>query len=108
LYEKANFPLSLRLAYNWRSKYLITAADCCVGLPVWQKAAGYLDGSIRYSVNKNLELSLEGSNLLNTKTVNLQQLSDKDSPEGKMILMQNSWFRQDRRFTFGVRWKLGG
>lgn len=108
LYERPNFPVSLRLAYNWRSKYLITASDCCVGLPVWQKAAGYLDGSIRYSVNKQVELSLEGSNLLNTKTVTQQQLTDTTSPEGKIILMQNSWFRQDRRFTFGVRWKLGG
>jgi len=35
-------------------------------------------------------------------------MSDSQSPEGKMILMQNSWFRQDRRFTFGVRWKMGG
>jgi TonB-dependent receptor len=106
LYELPDFPVSFRLAYNWRSKYLITATDCCVGLPVWQKAAGYLDGSIRYSVNKNLELSVEGSNLLNTKSVTLQQLTDQDSPEGRRILMQNSWFRQDRRFTFGVRWKM--
>jgi TonB-dependent receptor len=106
LYERPNFPLSFRLAYNWRSKYLITASDCCVGLPVWQKAAGYLDGSIRYSINKNFELSIEASNLLNTKTVTLQQLTDTTSPEGKIILMQNSWFRQDRRFTIGARWKM--
>ena len=106
LFEKG--PFGARLAYNWRSRYLITAADCCVGLPVWSKALGYLDGSIRYSVNKNIELSIEGSNLLNTKTVTEQQMSDSQSPEGKMILMQNSWFRQDRRFTFGVRWKMGG
>ena len=105
LFEKG--PFGARLAYNWRSKYLITVADCCVGLPVWQKAAGYLDGSVRYSVNKNIELSVEGSNLLNTQTVTLQQLADEGSPEGKKILMQNSWFRQDRRFTVGVRWKLG-
>ena len=108
LYEKPNFPLSFRLAYNWRSKYLVTATDCCVGLPVWQTAAGYLDGSIRYSVNKNLELSLEGSNILNTQTKTLQQLTDLNSPEHKVILMPNSWFRQDRRFTVGLRWKLGG
>ena len=107
LYEKANFPVSARLAYNWRSKYLITATDCCVGLPVWGSAAGYLDGSIRYSINSQFELSLEGSNLLNTQTKTLQQLTDKTSPEGKTLLVHNSWFRQDRRFTLGVRWKLG-
>jgi TonB-dependent receptor len=110
LYEKPNFPLAFRLAYNWRSKYLITASDCCVGLPVWQTAAGYLDGSIRYNINKQFELSLEGSNLLNTQTKTLQQLTDKDSAigGGKSILLPNSWFRQDRRFTIGLRWKLGG
>ena len=107
LYEKPNFPLSFRLAYNWRSKYLITASDCCVGLPVWQSAAGYLDGSVHYSINKHIDLSLEGSNLLNTKTRTLQQLTDLTSPEKKIILMPNSWFRQDRRFAIGLRWKLG-
>jgi iron complex outermembrane receptor protein len=107
LYEAPNFPVSFRLAYNWRSKYLVTVADCCVGLPVWQKSAGYLDGSIRFNLSKQFEMSLEGSNLLNTQTVTLQQLADSNSPEKKMILMQNSWFRQDRRFTIGIRWKMG-
>lgn len=106
LYERPNFPLSFRLAYNWRSKYLITASDCCVGLPVWNAAAGYLDGSIRYNINNHFELSLEGSNLLNTQTVTLQQLTDSTSPEGKIILAHNSWFRQDRRYTLGFRFKM--
>ncbi len=105
LFEKG--PFSARLAYNWRDRYLVTASDCCVGLPVWQDAAGWLDGSIRFKVSDNFELSLEGSNLLNTQTVTLQQMSDETSPEGRRILSHNSWFRQDRRFTFGIRWKMG-
>jgi len=105
-YEKANVPVSARLAYNWRDKYLVTASDCCVGLPVWQAPTGYLDGSIRYKINEQFELSLEGSNLLNTQTKTLQQMTDETSPEGRAILMHNSWFRQDRRFTLGVRWKM--
>jgi len=106
LYERPNFPLSFRLAYNWRSRYLITASDCCVGLPVWNAAAGYLDGSVRYSVGKHFEISLDASNILNTKTQTLQQLTDNTSPEGKIILVPNSWFRQDRRFTLGFRFKM--
>jgi len=105
-YERANVPISARLAYNWRDKYLVTASDCCVGLPVWQAPTGYLDGSIRYKINEQFELSLEGSNLLNTQTKTLQQMTDETSPEGRAILMPNSWFRQDRRFTLGVRWKM--
>jgi TonB-dependent receptor len=106
LYERPNFPLSFRVAYNWRSRYLITAYDCCVNLPVWNAAAGYLDGSIRYNVNNHFELSLEGSNILNTQTKTLQQLTDANSPEHKAILVPNSWFRQDRRFTLGFRFKM--
>jgi outer membrane receptor protein involved in Fe transport len=74
---------------------------------VWQKGAGFLDGSIRYKVNNAIELSIEGSNLLNTKTVLQQQVTDKDSPEGKNILTPNGWFQNDRRFIVGVRWKMG-
>ena len=104
LYEKGR--ISARVAYNWRSKYLVTAVDCCVYLPVWQKASGYLDASIRYRLTDSIELSLEGSNLLNTKTVLLQQVTDKNSPEGKIILTPNGWFQNDRRFIVGVRWKM--
>jgi iron complex outermembrane recepter protein len=104
MYEKGK--LSARLAYNWRSKYLVTVVDCCVYLPVWQKGAGYLDGSIRYRVTDSIELSVEASNLLNTKTVLQQQVADKDSPEGHIVLRPNGWFQNDRRFIIGARWKL--
>ncbi|HEX8667449.1 MAG TPA: TonB-dependent receptor [Allosphingosinicella sp.] len=104
MYEKG--PIAARLAYNWRSKYLVTAVDCCVYLPVWQTSAGFLDGSVRFKVNDNIELSLQGSNLLNTKTKLLQQITDEDSPEGKILLTPNAWFQNDRRFTAGVRFRF--
>lgn len=105
MYEKGK--VSARLAYNWRSKYLVTAVDCCVYLPVWQKGSGFLDGSVRYRVTDAIELSFEASNILNTKTKLLQQVTDVDSPEGKVILTPNGWFQNDRRFILGVRWKMG-
>jgi iron complex outermembrane recepter protein len=104
MYEKGR--ISARVAYNWRSKYLVTAVDCCVYLPVWQKGAGYLDASIRYRPTHSIELSLEGGNLLNTKTVLLQQVTDVHSPEGKAILTPNGWFQNDRRLIVGVSWKM--
>ena len=73
--------VSARLAYNWRSKYLVTAVDCCVYLPVWQEALASSMRSIRYRLNEAIELSLEGSNLLNTKTKLLTQVTDVNSPE---------------------------
>ncbi len=41
MYEKQKF--SARLAYNWRDEYLISQADCCIKLPIWQDAYGQLD-----------------------------------------------------------------
>jgi TonB-dependent receptor len=104
MYEKGK--VSARLAYNWRSKYLVTAVDCCVYLPVWQDGAGFLDGSIRYRLNNAIELSFEASNILNTRTKLLTQVTDVDSPEKKVILTPNGYFQNDRRFIIGVRWKM--
>ncbi len=104
MYEKGR--IAARVAYNWRSRYLVTAVDCCVYLPVWQEGAGYLDGSIRYALTDNIELSLQGSNLLNTKTVLRQQVTDEESPEGRKVLVPNAWFQNDRRFEVGARFKF--
>ncbi|QIK78167.1 TonB-dependent receptor [Sphingomonas piscis] len=106
LYEKG--PLGVRLAYNWRSRYLTNNLDCCIGLPVYQKAAGFLDGSIRYSINKYLELSLDASNLLNTTTVYEQQIFGDSiaTPGAKPVYFDSAWNRVDRRYQFGVRVKF--
>ena len=106
MYEKG--PWAARMAYNWRSKYLVSAADCCVGLPVWQKQSGYLDASVRYKVSNNTEVSLEGSNLLGTDTV-LQEQVEGDipgiTPNAKRVFMPDGRFAQDRRVQLGVRLK---
>ncbi|MDB5471621.1 MAG: TonB-dependent receptor [Caulobacter sp.] len=101
LYEKG--PLSVRVAYNWRSQYLVTAVDCCVYLPMWAEDSGYLDASVRYRVTDNIELSLQGSNLLNTETVLKQQTDQPEINNGD--LRPGSWFTNDRRVVFGVRFK---
>ena len=72
LYEYGK--VGARLAYSWRSEFLTANLDCCIGLPVWQKDNGYLDGSARYSINDNLELSIDVSNILNTTAVTQQQV----------------------------------
>ena len=41
---------------------------------MWQKASGYLDGSARYQITDNIELSLDVSNILNTTAVTQQQV----------------------------------
>lgn len=106
LYEKG--PLALRLAYNWRSRYLTQNLDCCIGLPVFQKAAGFLDGSIRYSLTKYLELSIEGTNLLGTTTVYQQEIfgDSPQTPGARPVYMDSSWSRVDRSIQLGARFKF--
>lgn len=106
LYEKG--PLAIRVAYNWRSKYLTQNLDCCIGLPVFQKAAGFLDGSIRYSITRNIELSLEGTNILGTTTVYQQEIfgDSPQTPGAKPVFMDSAWSRVDRSVQAGVRVKF--
>jgi len=101
MYEKG--PFAARLAYNWRSEYLITALDCCVATPIWNEEQGFLDASLRYRVNDNVELSVQGQNLLNTKTVTESQV--QNSSDGGFRL-PGSKFQNDVRYTFGVRMKF--
>lgn len=100
MYEKGSW--AARLAYSWRSEFMVTAIDCCVSYPIWNKAYGQLDGSLRYKFNDNIELSLSGSNLLNEQTVLEQQVTDQS--DGGLRL-PNASFQNDRRYTLGLRVK---
>ncbi|MFT4251000.1 MAG: TonB-dependent receptor [Caulobacter sp.] len=100
MYEKGRW--ALRAAYNWRSKYLLTSMDCCLMYPVWQDDAGYLDASIRFRASDNLEISLQGSNLLNTESVLKQQVTDADLGG---LLKDNAWNRTDKRYLLTFRFK---
>lgn len=106
LYEKG--PIGMRLAYNWRSAYLTQNLDCCIGLPVFQKAAGFLDASIRYSVLENVELSFDASNLLNTEIVHQQQIfgDSPATPNANPVYVDSNWSLTGRRYQFGVRVKF--
>jgi TonB-dependent receptor len=106
LYEKG--PVGLRLAYNWRSRYLTANLDCCIGLPVFQKAAGFLDGSVRVSVGSHVELSLDVANILDTKTVYQQQIfgDSPATPGAAAVFRDSGWSLMDRRYQAGVRAKF--
>jgi len=66
LYEKYGF--SGRLAYNWRSSYLLTTSAANINEPVWSRSYGQLDGSIFYDVTKNIKAGIQATNLLASKT----------------------------------------
>ncbi|ESQ91231.1 hypothetical protein ABAC460_06615 [Asticcacaulis sp. AC460] len=105
MYEKGAW--SARVAYNWRSEYLVTAQDCCIAFPIWQEAQGFLDARLAYRFNDHVEVSIEGSNLLSTETVLKQQVDGpmSDGTNRERLLLPAAWFKNDRRLQASVRWK---
>lgn len=91
-------PLSMRAAYNWRSDFLVTQRDDLFPFsPIFQEAGGQLDGTILYSVTKNIKLGVQGVNLLD-ETTRLSTVIDYDGTRPISAV-----FRNDRRFTFIAR-----
>ncbi len=106
LYEKG--PIGARIAYNWRSRYLDSVNDCCLGFPVWHTSEGFLDASLRFALTRNVELNVQGSNLLATKIkTEAQVLGPTDTnPDQDSLFLPGSTFETDRRFLAGVRVKF--
>ncbi|AYV46327.1 TonB-dependent receptor [Caulobacter flavus] len=91
-YDKG--PINARLAYNYRSKYLVSAADTS-GQPVFRDPTGYLDGKITWKPGpKGLSLFVEGKNL--TK-------EEERSTAGDIRLTELGYF--GRRFFMGFTYK---
>ncbi len=69
MYETDRF--SARVAYNWRDEFL-SGQQSIVGIgqvPFYTKAYGWLDASVSYRISDRFTISLEGTNLLNTKRI---------------------------------------
>ena len=85
MYERGH--LSMRLAYNWRDKFL-SNIDSIVGIgavPVYTKAYGWLDASLRYKVSEHISLAFDAMNLLDTR---------RQSYYGVETRPQNSWLNE--------------
>jgi TonB-dependent receptor len=61
MYEK--YGVSARLAYNWRSDYLLTTSAANVNRPMWAVAYGQWDGSAFYTINKNYKIGFQVTNV---------------------------------------------
>lgn len=94
MYEKYDW--SLRLAYNWRSEYLLTSRDVITGLPVYNDDQGYLDASAFYNVTDNIKVGLQAVNLANTETRTYSKIDAN-------MKVPRTWFVDDTRYTFVVR-----
>jgi TonB-dependent receptor len=96
IYEKG--PISARLAWNWRSEFLLTTRDVIVPFaPIMNEATGQLDASFFYTINKNLKIGVQGVNLNNEITRTSQIL------DNTLLRTGRSWFMNDRRYTVALR-----
>jgi len=95
MYEKDEW--SARLAYNWRSRYLLTTRDVISKYPLWNEENGFLDGSINYKINDNFTVGLQFTNLLNTQTKTIMILDGNGLEAGR------SWFENDRRTALTLK-----
>ena len=95
-YEK--YGISARMAYNWRSQYLITARDVVFpNQPTYQAENGQLDGSLFYTVTPHIKVGIEGNNILATTAENLVQINAAGLKATRAL------FQTDRRLTLALR-----
>jgi len=99
-------PVSFRLAYNWRSRYLLTSSDVIIRLPVWNEDYGTLDGSFFYSLNKNIQIGVQANNLTNsiTRLTMGPRMYNRDGYLDE-TLYDRAWFENDRRYSAVLRAK---
>ncbi|QDH34216.1 TonB-dependent receptor [Porphyrobacter sp. YT40] len=96
-YEKG--PISLRAAYNWRSRFLLTPADVIFPYySIFNESTGQLDASIFFNVTDQIRVGVQGVNLLDEVTRTTQAYTGDPN-----VLAPRSFFMNDRRFSFIVR-----
>jgi TonB-dependent receptor len=106
-YERG--PISARLAWDWRSKYLLTptangtngtynsagGSTVVYNLPVFSGDYGQLDLGVSYAFTKNLTLVFDAQNLTDSTTRTYMGFGSQQ--------YGRSWFITDRRYMTAVR-----
>lgn len=90
-----NKVVEARLAYNWRSSNLLSYRDYVTGNPIYQKAVGFLDASLKFNID-NFQIRGSIANLLDTKSKAVARI-DGDGQEYDRFSFLN-----DRRIVIGA------
>ncbi len=125
MYDKG--PLSSRLAYSWRSRFLqgvnvngtsgsdatssdptrmtrdvdgnpVFPKDVSFGLPIWQEATGQLDFGMDYRFGENLSTSFTVNNLTDRVVRQTQQQG--------IGMMGRAWFEYGRSYRLSLRYQF--
>lgn len=89
-----------RLAYNWRSDYYSSYRDFITGNPIIQEEIGFLDASFKWDITDQVQLRLQGANLLDTKAFASQEIDASGQRYAR------SSFVNDRRYEIGLRYEF--
>jgi len=84
---------STRLAYNFRSEYMLNSRDVIGKRPVYNTDRGILDFSFTYKVNDSFKVGFDVNNLTNETTHTRYQYDEAGN------LHPRHYFINDRRFT---------
>jgi len=95
LYEQG--PIYARLAYNWRAKFLAEKPYRSTGRELWVAPLRTLDASFGYTINKQLTMSVDVTNLLN------QAYHDYFDQNPAMVRDVRYY---DRTVGVSLRWKM--
>ncbi|MER2490406.1 TonB-dependent receptor [Catenovulum sediminis] len=94
MYEKDGW--SARIAYKWRSKFLLTSKDVITELPIFNDDEGQLDASLFYQLTDSIKVGVQGVNLTAEQTKTFQQVDNN-------LQLGRSWFTKDRRYQLIIR-----
>ena len=92
--------ISARVAYNWRSDYLLARRDANSYSAIYAEDYGTVDASFWYTVTDYLKIGLEGVNLTADPVKTSTQLNQAGD------LTPKSQFVTDRRFAISLRAKF--
>ncbi len=98
LYE--NDTIEARLAYNWRSEFLLTTLDVITRLPAYHNDTGQLDASFKYNITDNFQIGIQGVNLTSEVTETELQYDAAGNRQAR------AFYENDRRFIIQGRYKF--
>lgn len=94
MYEK--YDISARLAYNWRSTFLVNSYAVNLFQPVFQRNYGQLDGSILFTFFDRYKIGFQATNLFKQSTI--LQIGDTKNTSHTF-----EWVEGERRFSLILR-----
>ncbi|WAJ71919.1 TonB-dependent receptor [Catenovulum adriaticum] len=94
IYEKNGW--SARLAYKWRSEFLLSSKDNKTELPIYNGDDAQLDASVTYKFKNGIKIGLQAVNVTAEPTKTNMQVDEN-------LKLGRSWFTKDRRIKLLMR-----